>query len=399
MDNHPIPQDITGFQFKLIGDMTIKQFAYLATGSVFAYIVFSLPIFFLIKIPLTSLFVVFGISFAFLSIGGRPVDVMITNYIRATFNPTQYVYQQQAYATNMPVAPVQNIPDRVSSPSPIAQMVTPVQNKLDKKEFDFFKMLSQMLTPAQSSKAFEPPKQNVSPHLITSEEEKKKEQKVTEPRPDEKQELEDLKNKQLDSETQNLEQELKVAKLEETKDLGTPSYETAHQKVLEIEKLLNETLLQKQNLERELLALKKQLAQQSKNFYTPTETPNVRTLGEDSAKSAGIPDAPEYPNLISGIIKDPRGNPLPNILVEVKDQEGNPVRAFKTSGLGNFSASTPLVNGTYTIEFDDPKGENKFDAIQFTADGNLILPLEVISVDKREELRRSLFTAPGGQKN
>ncbi len=196
----------------------------------------------------------------------------------------------------------------------------------------------------------------------------------------------------MDQETQVLQQKLQDAKLEETKDIGTPSYENAHEKVLEIEKLLSETLSQKQNLERELLALKKQLAQQTKNFYTPTETPNVRTLSEDSAKSAGIPDAPSYPNLISGIIKDPRGNPLPNILVEVKDMEGNPVRAFKTSGLGNFSASTPLVNGTYTIEFEDPKAENKFDSIQFTADGNIILPLEVISVDQREELRRTLFT-------
>lgn len=393
MDNHPIPQDITGFEFKLIGDMTIKQFAYLATGSVLAYLTFSLPIFFLIKIPLTSFFVIFGISFAFLSIGGRPIDVMIINYLRATFNPTQYVYQQQTFATNVLMGPVQNHPTKVSLHSPIEQQVAHPQNKLDKKEFDFFKMLGKMLTPAHTTQQYQPPKQDVSPHIITAEEDKKGEEKEEEPAETEhKEETEKLQEKELDQETLALQQKLQQAKLEEAKDLGTPSYENAHEKVLEIEKLLSETLSQKQNLERELLALKKQLAQQTKSFYTPTETPNVRTLSEENAKSAGIPNSPMYPNLISGIIKDPRGNPLPNILVEVKDPEGNPVRAFKTSGLGNFSASTPLVNGTYTIEFEDPKGENKFDSIQFTADGNIILPLEIISVDQREELRRTLFT-------
>ena len=70
MENHPIPQDITGFQFKLIGDMTIKQFAYLAAGTVFAWIIFSLPITYFLKLPLSSIIVFFGLSFASLSIEG-----------------------------------------------------------------------------------------------------------------------------------------------------------------------------------------------------------------------------------------------------------------------------------------------------------------------------------------
>jgi len=44
MENHPLPQDITGFQFKLIGNMTVKQFSYLAVGVILAWITLSLPI-------------------------------------------------------------------------------------------------------------------------------------------------------------------------------------------------------------------------------------------------------------------------------------------------------------------------------------------------------------------
>jgi hypothetical protein len=108
-------------------------------------------------------------------------------------------------------------------------------------------------------------------------------------------------------------------------------------------------------------------------------------------KSAGMPITPEFPNVLTGIVKDPRGNPLPNILVEVKDEQGNAVRAFKTNALGQFASATPLSNGSFTIEFEDAREQNKFDTVAFKAGGEIILPIEVISVDTREELRRSLF--------
>jgi hypothetical protein len=108
-------------------------------------------------------------------------------------------------------------------------------------------------------------------------------------------------------------------------------------------------------------------------------------------KSAGLPTAPEFPNVVTGIIKDPRGNPLQNILVEVKDSQGNAVRAFKTNALGQFASATPLTNGEYSIGFEDPREQNKFDTVAFKATGEIILPIEIISVDTREELRRSLF--------
>ena len=108
-------------------------------------------------------------------------------------------------------------------------------------------------------------------------------------------------------------------------------------------------------------------------------------------KGVGLPITPEFPNIITGIVKDPRGNPLPNILVEVKDSQGNAVRAFKTNALGQFASATALANGDYTIEFEDAREQNKFDTTTFKAGGEIILPIEVISVDTREELRRSLF--------
>jgi hypothetical protein len=118
---------------------------------------------------------------------------------------------------------------------------------------------------------------------------------------------------------------------------------------------------------------------------------SVRQVPASQTRSVGIPATPEAPNLVTGIIKDPRGNPLPNILVEIKDKEGNPVRAFKTNGLGHFASATALLDGSYTIEFEDIKAENKFQKIAFEAKGQVIMPFEIISTDKREELRKELF--------
>src|SRR5437868_4513744 len=100
MDQHPIPQDVTGFQFKLIGTMTVKQFGYVASGVVMAVVLYYLPLSFsaltiLLKVILIPLFGVSGVIIAFVPIEGRTIDVMTTNFVKALFSPNQYIYHRQ----------------------------------------------------------------------------------------------------------------------------------------------------------------------------------------------------------------------------------------------------------------------------------------------------------------
>ncbi len=126
----------------------------------------------------------------------------------------------------------------------------------------------------------------------------------------------------------------------------------------------------------------------------PAQDPqHVRTIPQDVTKKAGLPHISDTPNVIVGIVKDPRGNILSNILVEVKDKNGNPVRASKTNALGQFASATPLSVGTYTMELEDPKKMHRFDVIQITANNQIMLPIEVISHDAREQLRQELFAS------
>src|ERR1700755_3209495 len=96
MENHPIPQDITGFKFKLVGKMTVRQFIYVGVGVLLAwliYFVLKFPLF--LSLPLALFFALGGVALAFLPIDGRPMDLMIANFLRAVISPTKYVYEKQ----------------------------------------------------------------------------------------------------------------------------------------------------------------------------------------------------------------------------------------------------------------------------------------------------------------
>jgi hypothetical protein len=176
--------------------------------------------------------------------------------------------------------------------------------------------------------------------------------------------------------------------------------------VTDFQKQLAEIHEQKQRLEQELLQLKSQLNTQVSQPITtlsaaaPIVSPQVtgipasqyaKMVAPAPQKKADLPSISDTPNVVVGIVKDPRGNILPNMLVEVKDKDNNPVRAFKTNPLGQFASATPLAKGIYTIELDDPKKQHSFDVIQITANNQIMLPIEIISHDAREELRKQLF--------
>lgn len=396
MENHPIPQDITGFQFKLIGNMTVKQFAYLAAGAIIAWLIYASPLFFILKIILAFVSALLGVSFAFMPIEGRPLDVMVVNFIKAMFNPTQFLYEKTGghlyTQASHAKAEHKKKEEQPKNEAPkineyLNQMSAKKDQKEDQKEMVFFSNLATMYNnPTQAP--------NVTPKVALSH----SFDSVASPQePVAEKPSNDSREKAAEQKAMELEKELALAKQKESTQTDPALVQQAHLESIALEEELRKTIGERDRLEQQLIELHQKLNQQKQNVFTPSvaqapqQTKNVRVVPQGVGKSIGLPIAPDSPNIVSGIVKDPRENPLPNILVEVKDQDGNPVRAFKTNGVGQFASATALSNGVYTIEFEDPKEENRFDSIQFEANGNIILPIEVISVDKREELRRELF--------
>lgn len=364
MEAHPIPQDVTGFQFKLIGDMTVKQFAYIAGGIISAWIIFSLPVPIIIKLPFSLLFAGLGFCLAFVPIEGRPFDVMIASFAKALFTPNQYLFQK-AGSPVIPSIQIEKFAIAQQRSSAISEeelqnilikTTTKTKNALDDKETAFLQAVGNILTDPVKT-----PANNSSP--------------ISQPVKEEETE------KILEEKAEHIKEEIEEVKKEE----GSLD---VNQRVLDLEEMLSETLLQKEELEQKLLSLEQQLPSKE---TSSASVDHVRKITKDMGKSAGLPISSDYPNLISGIVKDPRGNVLPNILIEVKDKEENPVRAFKTNRLGQFSSATPLLNGTYIITLEDTDEAHRFDSIELTAKGEVIPAIEIISHDAREDLKKFLF--------
>lgn len=94
MEQHPVPRQITTFEFKLIGFMTLRQFLYLLV-----FIPAGLVLWKIIPIPLLNIFIgiltgIGGIALAFMPINDRPLDVWLKNLLRRLTSPTQYVYRK-----------------------------------------------------------------------------------------------------------------------------------------------------------------------------------------------------------------------------------------------------------------------------------------------------------------
>lgn len=95
MDQHPIPRQITTFEFKLIGFLTIKQFIYLII-----FIPVGILVFYTFPVPILNFFLglivaLVGVAFAFVPINDRPMEVWIRNLIKRLSSPTQYFFKKQ----------------------------------------------------------------------------------------------------------------------------------------------------------------------------------------------------------------------------------------------------------------------------------------------------------------
>jgi len=90
MDQHPVPQNISSYEFHLVGDMTLKQFFQLAGGVAVAVVVYRLPLPFILKWPIMGLAALTGVMLAFVPVSGRPFSQWIMAFIKAIYSPTEF---------------------------------------------------------------------------------------------------------------------------------------------------------------------------------------------------------------------------------------------------------------------------------------------------------------------
>lgn len=378
MQEHPVPQNITAYEFHLIGDMTVKQFFELLIGGALALISYSSNLPTIFKWPLIIFSVVIGISLAFIPIQERPLDKWIIAFIKAIYNPTKFFWKKQIKIPEIFLEEYQTtttqgsyIPsinpqqrrtraqDYISSISSeeeikddlfqsyqlqalnLQQMfetVSPAKGlsapKKMEKEQDFDRPTLHVTTHTlTNTMVFQNPTQSkVEPHILTA----SKQEKTVE----EEQKLRHVVNIPVAAPTKVEPQEI-IKKKEE----------------------VVETNLQNVN---------KGLQQTPEYVVTASQksSEDVRTN-----KLLPFPKKPTMPNLIVGMVLDEDRNILENAIVEIHSSDGIPVRAMKTNMLGQFSISTPLKPGEYTISAE--KDNHTFNTYTLSLKNSIVDPIEI----------------------
>lgn len=91
---HAVPQNVLDVEFKIIGDLTMRQFFYIMVNGVFAYICFLAIQNPVIKWVGIISFFMFGAALAFMPLQERGLDEWIVNFFKAVYKSNQYVWKK-----------------------------------------------------------------------------------------------------------------------------------------------------------------------------------------------------------------------------------------------------------------------------------------------------------------
>lgn len=410
MEQHPIPRNISSFQFHLIGDMTVRQFGYLVSGFIIGFILYkTLPLPPLLSYPIIGAVVLSGFAFAFLPIQERPLDKWIVAFIKSILSPTQYLWQKvedmpdilaYAYNAQKKVLPQNHQEAHIDAKKKLENYLQsiPVQphQQINTREKRYVDQTMQLFatTAGPIPAGFQPvtpqPAIILPPKLTATFQPQIKPVISVAPL---KPPVASLKQAPPPPPAQTSVPAIKPVSL----PVSQPPAEEDKMKNLREEK---------EKLEEELKKLKDELAKTSAvTIIKPKEEketakPTIKTVTPRSAvNEIGIPKLPQAPNIIMGVIKDSSKKLLPNIILTIKDTKGNPHRALKTNRLGQFSTATPLQNGTYYVEAEDPLKRYTFDIAEINLEGKIFLPIEISAKGEKEQIReqlnKELFSNPG----
>lgn len=390
MREHPIPQDITGYRFHIIGSMTLKQFLEVAAGCVVALIFYQTNLFEPIKWAFIFVSIGLGVVAAFLPIEERPLDHWIITFFKVLYKPTQFYWRREP---QIPKAFLYTQSQDVRDQEPELDLSTVRRERI--REY-LRSLRTQGLVDNDYSQdevsrigsileAFQ------TQPIVSSSEVRVKPQKP-----------------KLTVRVRQLGGDGFKNPLAETVVFGGRQMGNAPQ--TKTPNLQGQDLQKERQTKRGAVLQTQQVAQ---NIQVP-ETKSVvvenaqsieeqngnargfdETQGDDRTylKSDGarkqtetfggvefnpdlpFPSTPTEPNRIVGMVLSSEGNLLENAVVEIIDENEEVARAVVTNALGQFFTTTPLKNGQYKVVVE--KDGFEFQPKQITLTGEVVVPLEL----------------------
>lgn len=437
MDQHPVPQNVTAFEFHLVGDMTLKQFGYLAAGLIIAYFTYVLiaPLNWIIAAPIILFSAASGAAFAFLPILDRPLDHWVAAYFKAVYstsegrwndpsNPKKKIESSDPNFKNRltnflsQIEPIPSIPKaapavifptqpqapaKTASLSPNSSMAVP--KKLDLSKIPASQAAPSSISEPKPSTPISPSPANMttlplasysstSPQLTAS-----MSAQTAQPLPS---------FSSHNAPTQQTTQHLNLPSPDELNKLILVARQThlLQTRIIEIEKEL--ALLKTNGINQnstpavslvpqppppnttsqpkfqQMVSSLQNLVKQTEELHHQSEiitktiphviNQNVVVVKPENPTQQ-VPALTSSPNVINGIVTDIAGNYLDGVIIIIHNKSGLPVRALKTNKLGQFAGATPLSDGVYNVTLE--KEALEFDTLQITLEGKVLPPLLV----------------------
>lgn len=343
IQQHPVPQDISNYKFRLIGDMTIKQFASLGISIILSVVIYSVPLPFFFKYPLSFTFLLLGVGMAFVPVQGRTLDVWIVAFIKSIYSPTQYIWKHgqedsPSNILNTNSSTTQNLQSTNSTPN------TPVVE----------------INPPTADQTVEPPKPStVTNHVL-----------------DTQTNVPLVKGgNEGDLNTQTPTNINPIADTQTNVSLVKGGNEEDLKPQIAIESQTNpSTGLVSQAPTSTSEQPEPKLEPQPISQPTTTLTINDLPSTTPPTSSLPIPSTPSTPNTLVGLTLTPDGKTLDGVMVEIKNQNLT-LRATKSNKLGQFLFVRPLENGLYQILAE--KDDYKFETYSIELNGEIMNPLKI----------------------
>jgi hypothetical protein len=374
MREHPIPQDITGYKFHIIGNMTLKQFAELAAGALLGLAIYSTNLVVPIKWPLIFMAIGMGAAAAFLPFEERPLDHWIMTFVKIMYRPTKYFWQRS-----------QKIPDAFlytpnSKQTEVTDTLdlTPARHERIREYLASMPSTDQVLDPlAQQEELWmkeimeafhtvKPSKVSATPQAH---------------RPDLTTRVRSLK---LGSVVNLADADTNVTVFDQKQ---RQTVLTKHQKTIE-EVAINISvpeadapIIEHQQAEQ---AAEAQAAVGQTSAYInsgdvqASESLLVNHQSATFNASLPFPSAPTEPNKLVGMILTPNNELIPEAIVEVRDDNNRVVRAVKSNALGQFFITTPLKSGSYSVVVEHDRYQ--FSPIAVSLQDEVVDPIEIRSL-------------------
>ncbi len=415
MKSHPVPQNIMDVEFKLFGELTIRQFGYVAGGALAAFVCYVLfADIGLVRWPLVVFFGILGIMLAVFKVNDRPFEIWLANFIFAIFTSQRSIWKKSAKTPEILRSINVNSSSKgsintVINRSPLSSVYLPNEeieeniSKEDKEEADRLSQIDSLWGTDTTQKVQSPiPQINTN---VTKVEVKPIENVQTYSKPaitvPQVQEVKTIPDETLKKEVKQIarldlddilpdkvSREDMLEKMDENTGVDQPLIPTeetvVNDKVASVveDKMSSETSLKNTEY---LDTLKTQLEEQNKiiNSLRTKASESKVVMGTknvviETQKSMNDKTSLDKANFVSGYVKEKSGKGLSNVTLIIKDSKFRPVRATRTNNLGAFNITTPLPNGDYSLEA--VRSGMNFDNIDFSLDGSESKVFELVCI-------------------